>query len=150
MASTLSNLVYHIIFSTKNREAIIVSENREELHRYMGGIIKKQGGVLLQIGGMPDHIHMVIKLKPVHMLSGIMQKVKGGSSKWVNEQHRFVGRFAWQDGYAAFSVSESQISTVIKYVKEQEKHHRFRSFKDEFILILEHHQIDYDERSLWD
>jgi len=149
MGSTLANLVYHVIFSTKGRDNIIIPEIRDELHRYMGGIIKGEGGVLLQIGGMPDHIHMVIKLRPIHALSDIMQKVKGGSSKWTNEQNRLVGRFAWQEGYGAFTVSESQISAVIKYVREQENHHKNLSFKDEFMLILQRHRVEYDEQYLW-
>ena len=149
MGSTLTNLAYHVIFSTKNREPLIVPQIRDELFRYMGGIVKGEGGILLQIGGMPDHVHMVIKLKPAHRLSETMQQVKGSSSKWVNEQKRLSGRFAWQTGYGAFTVSESQIPAVIQYVKEQEKHHRKRSFKDEFIQILERHGVEYDERYLW-
>jgi len=149
MGSTLTNLVFHVIFSTKNREPTIISEMRDELHRYMGGIIKGESGVVLEIGGMADHIHIVIKLKPVHSLSEIMRKVKGNSSKWVNEQNRLKDRFAWQEGYGAFTVSESQISAVIRYVKEQEKHHRIFSFKDEFIRILKRHRVEYEERYLW-
>ncbi len=148
MGSTLTNLLYHIVFSTKDRESLILPEIRDGLHRYMGGIIKGEGGVSLEIGGMSDHIHMAIKLAPIHALSDIMKKVKGNSSKWLNEQNRLTGRFSWQDGYGAFSVSESQISTVIRYVREQAKHHRSQSFKDEFIRLLEHHRVEYNERYL--
>jgi REP element-mobilizing transposase RayT len=115
----------------------------------MGGIVKGEGGILLQIGGMPDHVHVVIKLKPVHTLSVIMQKIKGGSSKWINETYRCANRFAWQNGYGAFTVSESQVQAVVRYVKEQENHHRKLSFKDEFILILKRHQVEYNEQYLW-
>ena len=149
MGSTLTNLLYHFVFSTKGREPMIIPEIRDELYRYLGGIIKGEGGLLLEIACMPDHIHMVIKLRPVHSLSEIMQKVKGKSSKWLNEQKRLPGRFSWQDGYGAFTVSESQLSTVIRYVKEQEKHHRSFSFKDEFIRLLKRHQVEYDGRYLW-
>ena len=149
MASTLTNLLYHIVFSTKSRKPMIIPELHDDLHRYMGGIIKGEGGVLFEIGGMSDHIHMAIKLKPVHSLSDIMQKVKGNSSKWMNEQNRLTGRFSWQDGYGAFSVSESQISTVMRYVREQAKHHRRQSFKDEFIQLLKRHGVEYGERYLW-
>jgi REP element-mobilizing transposase RayT len=149
MGSTLSNLAYHIIFSTKGREPTITPEIRDELYRYMGGIIKAEGGGLLQIGGMPDHLHMVVKLKPVHSLSEIMQKVKGGSSKWVNKKNRFLHKFAWQEGYGAFTVSQSQMSVVVRYVSEQEKHHRKLSFNEEFIGILERHGVEYDERFIW-
>ncbi len=149
MGSTLTNLLYHVVFSTKSREPIIIPEIRDDLHRYMGGILKREGGVLLEIGGMSDHIHMAIKLRPVHSLSDIMKKVKGNSSKWLNEQNRLPVRFSWQDGYGAFSVSESQILTVIQYVREQEKHHRSQSFKVEFIRILECHRVEYEEQYLW-
>jgi REP element-mobilizing transposase RayT len=149
MGSTLTNLIYHVIFSTKDREPAIIPEIRDELHRYLGGIVKGEGGVLLQIGGMPDHIHMVIKLKPIYALSEIMKKVKGSSSKWINEQNRLMDRFSWQEGYGAFTVSESQTAAVIRYVGEQENHHRTLSFKDEFLLILKRHEVEYDERYLW-
>ncbi len=148
MGSTLTNLLYHVVFSTKDREPLIDSEIRNDLYRYMGGIIKGEGGIVLEIEGMSDHIHMAIKLKPIHALSDILKKVKGNSSKWLNEQNKLTGRFSWQDGYGAFSVSESQISTVIRYVREQEKHHRSQSFKDEFIRLLEHHRVEYDEQYL--
>lgn len=149
MASTLTNLIYHVVFSTKGREPMIVPLIREELYRYIGGIVKNEGGILLQIGGMPDHLHLVIKLKPTHELSKIMQKVKGNTSKWINTQGELKDRFSWQDGYGAFSVSESQVSAVVRYVKGQEAHHRKLSFKDEFTQILERHQVEYEERYLW-
>ncbi len=144
MGSTLTNLLYHVVFSTKDREHLIIPELRDDLHRYMGGIIRGEGG----IGGLSDHIHMVINLKPIHALSDVMKKVKGNSSKWLNEQNRLTGRFSWQDGYGAFSVSESPISTVIRYVREQAKHHRSQSFKDEFIRLLKHHRVEYNEQYL--
>jgi putative transposase len=149
MASTLTNLVYHIVFSTKGRVPMITSEIRNELHRYMGGIIKGEGGILLKIGGTADHVHLVVKLSPVHALSDIMRRLKSNSSKWVNEQQRLTGKFGWQGGYGAFTVSESQIAAVIRYVDDQENHHRKMSFKDELIRILKRHHVDYDERYLW-
>jgi REP element-mobilizing transposase RayT len=149
MGSTLTNLIYHVIFSTKDREPAIIPEIRDELHRYLGGIVKGEGGVLLQIGGMADHIHMVIKLKPIYALSEIMKKVKGSSSKWINEQNRLMDRFSWQEGYGAFTVSESQTAAVIRYVGDQENHHRTLSFKEEFVLILKRHEVEYDARYLW-
>ncbi len=199
MGSTLTNLVYHVVFSTKGRVPVIIPELRDEVHRYLGGIIKGESGIPLQINAMPDHVHMVLKLKPIHVLSEIMQKVKGSSSKWINEQKRLVDRFSWQEGYGAFTVSESQmartlraassccgfpsafcpalrawpssgcsgqpsprassrvrqplirstISAVIRYVREQEKHHQNLSFRDEFIRILKRHRVEYDERYIW-
>ena len=142
MASTLTNLVYHIIFSTKGREPMIVAEIRDEFYRYIGGI-------LLQIGGMPDHLHLVVKLKPSQALSTVIQKIKGNSLEWINEQKRFKSRFAWQVGYGAFSISESQIPMVVRYLMEQEIHHQKLSFKDELTLVLDRHQVDYEERHIW-
>lgn len=128
---------------------MINSEMRDELYSYMGGIIKRHGGVLLKAGGIADHVHLIIKLKPAYALSEIMQKIKGSSSKWINEKQYLTDRFSWQEGYGAFTISESQISTVIRYVGEQEKHHEKMTYKDEFSLILERNKVEFDERYLW-
>lgn len=150
MGSTLTNLVYHVVFITQARERLIHQKLREELYLYMGGIVKGEGGVLLQIGSMTDHVHLVLKLKPIHNLSEMMQKIKGNSSKWINAETGLAGRFRWQDGYGAFTVSESHIPVVVKYIKEQEKHHSDLSFKDAFVRILNRHQIEYNEQYPWD
>jgi putative transposase len=149
MGSTLTNLIYHIIFSTKGRELLILPEIKGDLYHYIIGIIGKEGGFVLQIGGMPDHIHMVIKLKPIHSLSDIVKKIKANSSKWLNQSDRLPFKFSWQEGYGAFTASESKIQTIIQYVKKQETHHRRMSFKDEFIRILKLHEIEFDENQLW-
>jgi REP element-mobilizing transposase RayT len=149
MGSTLSNLLYHVVFSTKDREPIITSKLREELYRYLGGIVKGEEGTSLQIGGMSDHVHLVLKLKPVHSISEFMRKVKGNSSKWINEMHGQGRRFSWQEGYGAFSISPSQLNHVIQYVKRQEEHHKKISFKDEFVQLLKRHHVEYDERYIW-
>ena len=149
MGSTLTNLIYHVVFSTRTREPLIQTQIEGELYRYMGGIIKGESGVLIQIGGMPDHVHIVLKLKPIHRLSDVMQKIKGNSSKWINDQNKLAHKFRWQDGYGAFTVSESQVPTVMKYVKDQKKHHGKFSFQDEFIQILKRHKVEYNEQYLW-
>ena len=149
MGSTLSNLVYHLVFSTKNREPLLIPAVRDDLYRYIAGIVKKEKGVLIQIGGMPDHLHLVVKLNPAHSLSDVMKNIKAGSSKWINGQKMVMGRFGWQEGYGAFTISESQLPGVIQYVKEQESHHRTLSFKDEFVLFLKRHRIEYDDRYIW-
>lgn len=148
MGNTFTNLVYHVVFSTKYREPMIIPEIRDELYRYMGGIIKNEGGIALQIGGMPDHVHVLIKLKPVHALSEILRMVKGGSSKWFNEHYRLAKRFGWQRGFGAFTVSESQIPVVDRYIRTQETHHRNLLFKDEYIELLERHRVAFDEQYL--
>ncbi len=148
MASTFTNLLYHVIFSTKNRERTIKFDIQDELYRYIGGILKNEGGILLAAGGIADHVHILVKLKPVHALSDMVRLVKGNSSKWLNEKKRLSSRFAWQEGYGAFSVSESQLPTALRYIKEQHKHHEKLSFKDELSIILARHRIEYDERHI--
>jgi putative transposase len=150
MPSTLTHLIYHIIFSTKNRQPIITNEIRQDLYQFLGGIVKKEGGIPIKIGGMPDHMHMVVKLKPIHTLSAIVQLVKGRSSKWINEQDRLAVVFRWQEGYGAFTVSESQVPFVVRYVQNQVEHHGNSSFEEEFVRMLECHGVDYDERYVWD
>ena len=149
MGSSLTKLVFHVVFSTKDREPLITNEFQCHLYRYIAGILKKEGAILLQIGGMPDHIHLVIRLKSVHSLASIVQKVKGCSSKWANSECKLSRQFAWQEGYGAFSVSESQTDTLIAYVRNQKKHHRKSSFKTELKSLFDRHQIDYQEKFLW-
>ena len=150
MSGTYTNLLYHIVFSTKQRIPLITDSIREELYRYIGGIIRGEGGILLEIGGTADHVHLLAKLKPAVAISDILRVVKANSSKWANERKRRLRKFGWQDGYAAFSVSQSQVSRVRRYIATQEDHHRQRSFKDELISLLDRHHVEYDERHLWD
>lgn len=148
MASTFANLLYHIVFTTKGRAPSIGDEIRDDLYRYIGGIIRGERGVLLEIGGMPDHLHLLAKLKTDIAVSGLVQKVKGGSSKWLNERPEHGERFEWQAGYGIFSVSESQVEKVRGYIRNQEEHHKRVSFKDELIALLRWNRIEYDERYL--
>lgn len=151
MSSTLSNLTYHIVFSTKYREPMITPQLREALYPYIGGIVRNKGGSLIRIGGVADHLHLVVRLRPDIALSEMMRMVKANSSKWVNERNNGSGsRFAWQSGYGAFTVSQSQLPALIEYVENQEEHHRSRSFQDEFVAILRKHGVEYDERYLFD
>jgi putative transposase len=149
MAATLTNLLYHIIFSTKDREPLIRSTFREELEKYIAGIVRNEGGILLDIGGMPDHLHLVAKFKPDRSVAELVRLIKANSSRWLNEQHGASGRFAWQSGYGAFSVSQSQIGALQEYVRHQEEHHRTRSFQDEYREFLSRHGIVCDEQYIW-
>ena len=150
MAGTFTNLLYHIVFSTKHRQPLITAGLQEELYKYMGGIIRGEGGTLLEIGGMPDHVHLLTRFKADKSVSHMLQLIKANSSKWANERSEQNSRFAWQTGYAAFSVSESQVGAVRDYVRRQEEHHRRSSFQEELLALLRKHEIDYDERYLWD
>ena len=149
MASTLTNLLYHIVFSTKDREPLIRPAFRDNLEKYIAGIIRNEGGILLGIGGMPDHTHLITKFKPDRSISDMVRLIKANSSKWVNENHGDPGRFAWQSGYGAFSVSQSQLKALKAYVSNQESHHRTRSFQDEFRDFLTKHEIPFDEQYVW-
>ncbi len=149
MADTLTNLLFHIVFSTKDREPLIRPAFRDELEKYIAGIIRNEGGVLLGIGGMPDHLHLVTKFKPDRSIADQVRVIKANSSKWVNENHGAAGRFGWQAGYGAFSVSQSQLEPLLAYVANQEAHHRVRSFQDEYREFLVKHVVEFDEKYLW-
>ena len=151
MPGTFTNLLYHLVFSTKERLPLIGESFQEELYKYMGGIIRGEGGVLLEIGGIADHVHLLAKLKPTIAVSDMLRLLKANSSKWINDEQKVKQRkFGWQDGYAAFTVSESQAPRVVRYIRSQEAHHRKLDFKEELIALLKKHRIEYDERYLWD
>jgi putative transposase len=150
MAGTYTNLLYHIVFSTKSRIPLITNELRPDLYAYIGGIIRGEGGTLLEIGGMPDHVHLLTKFKPTVSLSDMLRQIKANSSLWANEHKMKARKFGWQDGYAAFSVSESQVVSVRDHIRTQEEHHRRQSYQDEFRALLDRHAVEYDERYLWD
>jgi REP element-mobilizing transposase RayT len=150
MAGTYTNLLYHLVFSTKGRFPLVTRELQPELYAYVGGVVRGEGGVLIEIGGMPDHVHLLAKFKPTASVSEMLRLVKGSSSKWVNEEKLKARKFGWQDGYGAFSVSESQVEAVREYIRTQEAHHGALSYQDEFLALLDRHGIEYDERYLWD
>lgn len=150
MPSTYANLLYHIVFSTKQRQRFIKDNFREELYRYIGGIIRAAGGIQLEIGGTADHVHILAKLKPTDSVSNLLNRIKANSSKWINENEKLAQRFAWQEGYAAFTVSESQTSAVSEYIRNQQEHHQKQSYQDELLALLERHRVQYDPKYLWD
>ena len=150
MPSTLTNLLAHIVFSTKGREPVISEEFRKRLYAYIGGIIRSEGAESLSIGGTEDHIHLVIKISSSHALSDIVRKIKANSSKWINENHFLRGKFSWQNGYGGFSVSASQLDRVRRYIETQAEHHKTRTFKEELTEILEKHGVEFEPKYLWD
>lgn len=149
MASTLPNLLYHLVFSTKGRLPLIGDEIQQPLYDYMGGIIRNQGGKAIEIGGMPDHVHCLARLPARKAVSDILRALKSDSSGWVNRE-RPSDRFAWQTGYGAFTVSQSLVGKVRRYIQTQAEHHRARSFEEELLALLEKHGIEYNEEYLWD
>jgi putative transposase len=146
VADTFTNLLVHIVFSTKNREPLITPVLRPELEKYLGGILRNEGGSLLEIGTMPDHVHLLVKLRADASVSDSVRVLKSNSSKWANA--RFPG-FAWQNGYGAFSVSESQSEAIRLYLRRQEEHHRGVTFQEEFVAFLRRHGIEFQETYLW-
>jgi putative transposase len=148
MPATYVSLHYHAVFSTKDRYPLITKDWRNNLHAYIGGIVKNLGGVPVEIGGTADHVHVLIGLRATHRLDYAMRDLKGGSSEWV---HHTLGKnsFVWQPGYFSATVSPSQLETVRRYILNQEEHHRHKSFQDEYIEMLKLAGIEYDERYVW-
>ncbi|MGA2858302.1 MAG: IS200/IS605 family transposase [Candidatus Sulfotelmatobacter sp.] len=152
MSHTAGNLVLHLIFSTKGRQPLITSEIRDDLFAYIGGIIREMHGTELIINGTADHVHMLIRIRPVQAAAEIARVVKTNSSRWANEKwpHEKNARFAWQTGYGAFSVSESNVPAVSRYITAQGDHHKKRTFQEEYVAFLKANKIAYDERYIWD
>jgi len=150
MGHTYIRLIVHTIFSTKQRVPYLSRPQREEVFTYMGGILRGLNCEPLHINGVADHAHMVFRLNPIAPIAEVIQKTKANSSKWIHEKRLLHRTFAWQRGYAAFSVSESSVDHVMRYVANQEAHHRHVSFQDELRGFLRQHRIQYDERYLWD
>lgn len=148
MGQSYTNLIYHIVFATKDRQQLIIGERQTRLYEYLGGIIRNLGGVSLGINGMPDHGHVLAKLRPDRALSDVLRDLKANSSGWMHDVFPDAHDFAWQRGYGAFTVSASQVETVQRYIAEQERHHSKRDFRDEFIELLVRNGIDSDERYL--
>lgn len=146
MPQSFASLTYHVIFSTKDRRPLIESSYADDLYAYIGGIVRDVGGTLLTIGGMPDHVHLLMGLGRDGSMSAVMREVKAGSSRRLRMKDR---SFGWQDGYAAFTVSYSNTATVQRYIERQAEHHRSRTFEEEFVEFLNAHRIQYDPRYLW-
>ncbi|MFT4586204.1 MAG: putative transposase [Candidatus Binatia bacterium] len=141
---------FHCVFSTKDRRPIIDADLRERLWPFLGGIARQNKMRALEIGGVEDHVHLLLSLPATMPIAKAMQLIKGGSSKWVHETFPEQRLFAWQVKYGAFSVSASQLDTVVRYIQGQEEHHRKQTFKEEFVTLLVKHGIEYDERYLWE
>lgn len=148
MSSTHLSLHYHLIFSTKERLRLIEDPWRERLHAYLGGALRKLGGVPEAIGGTADHVHVLAGLRATHCLADVLRDIKGPSSEWV---HNTIGErgFAWQDGYGAFTVSASRLPAVKRYIANQERHHKKTTFKQEYTEFLRESGVVFKEKYLW-
>jgi putative transposase len=147
MAHTESNIVLHFIFSTKNRLPIITSEIRVDLFAYLGGIVRDIGATALIVNGTADHVHMLIRIRPAQSPAEIVRIVKANSSRWIRGRTR--RRFAWQTGYGVFSVSESNVAEVSRYIAGQEQRHKKLTFQEEYVAFLKRNNVAYDERYIW-
>jgi len=150
MNRTFSQLFTHLVFSTKARAGLIHPDLKPELHAYLGGLTRELKGKALAINGMEEHVQLLVSLPPTISISDTLRFLKSNSSKWVHEKWRERSTFAWQLGYGAFSVSKSNVPEVTDYVRNQEEHHRKFSYEEEFLGLLQKHEIDYDERYVWD
>jgi putative transposase len=148
MPGAYCNLLYHLVFSTKERRALIDPALKPRLREYVRGILREQKGELLEMDGVADHVHLLVRLHPVHAVADALRLIKANSSKWINEASRQGPKFAWQEGYAAFTVSQSQMLRVLKYIRGQEAHHRRIDFRSELIKLLRRNGIEFDEQYL--
>jgi len=149
MANTFTQIHIHAVFAVQNRESLIKKDWQERLYKYIIAIIQNHGHKVLSIGGMEDHVHILFGFRPTQSMSDLMQQVKRDSSEWINQNKLVAGRFAWQEGYGAFSYGKSQIPDVVHYIENQAGHHAKRTFADEFKKILDMFGVEYDERYIF-
>lgn len=150
MANTYTQIYIQIVFAVKNRQNLILKKNREELHKYITGIVQNRGHKMLSIFCMPDHLHLLVGLKPAQSISDLVRDIKASSSGFINEQKWISGKFNWQEGFGAFSYAKSQIDNVAKYIQNQEEHHRKKNFKEEYLEFLREFDMAYNEAYLFD
>jgi putative transposase len=148
MPHTSGNILLHFIFATQGRRPSIKPAFRDDLFAYLGGIVREMNGMALIINGANDHVHMLIRVRPAHSASEIARVVKANSSRWARQKH--LAEFAWQTGYGVFSVSESSVVAVTKYIAGQEEHHKRQSFQEEFVAFLKKNHVEYDPKYIWD
>ena len=149
MPHTYSNLWLHLVFGTKGRRPLIAEAWRQRLHEYLGGIVRGMDATALEINGVEDHVHLLLRIKPMHRIDYFLRDLKADSSGWIHKQG-LSALFSWQRGYGAFTVSESQIGKVRRYIANQEEHHRRETFVGEFTALLRAHNIEFEEKYLWE
>ncbi len=150
MANTYSQIYIQIVFAVKKRENLISSENREELHKFISGIVEKRKQKMLAVFCMPDHCHILVGMNPDVAISDLARDIKAGSSKFINDHNWMKQKFNWQEGFGAFSYSKSHLDRVVKYILNQEEHHRKRSFKNEYLELLRKFEIEFNEKYLFE
>ena len=141
-----TRFLYHVVFATKDRLPLISPEWENDLYRYLAGIVKNHEGDVIELNGMPDHVHILVRLEPCDF-AAFMRELKASSSRWAK---RHEPKFMWQRRYGAFTVSESAVDTVRNYIRRQKEHHKKRTFHDEYVGLLRRHDVDFDERFVWE
>ena len=149
MANTYTQIHLQIVFAVKYRDCVIHYSWKNELYKYITGIVKTNNHKMISINGMPDHIHILIGMRPVQSVSQLLQDIKGSSSKWVNDKNFLKRKFEWQEGYGAFSYTKAELKNVINYIENQEEHHKKKNFRDEYIDLLEKFNVEYDEKYIF-
>jgi len=150
MPNTYSQIYIQIVFAVKGKQNLIQNDHREELHKYITGIVQNRGQKMLAIFCMPDHTHIFIGLQPSIAISDLVRDIKAGSSKFINDNKWMRGKFNWQEGFGAFSYSRSHIDKVVQYILNQQEHHRKKSFREEYVEFLTKYAIDYNEKYLFE
>jgi putative transposase len=144
MANTYTQIYIQLVFAVSGRLSLIRRERKEEIHKYISGIVRNDGHKLIVINSMPDHIHILLGLKPDMALSDLVRDIKSNSTNFINERRLTHGKFGWQEGYGAFSYGHSQLTTIVKYIQNQEQHHDCRSFKDEYLSLLKKYEVTFE------
>ncbi len=151
MPQSLANVLVHIVFSTKHRYPFLTDRSiRSEMHAYLGGTCNNLTCPVITVGGVSDHVHILCRLSRVHSLADLLKEIKQASSKWVKTKGGLLTKFAWQNGYGAFSLGQSDIPRLRSYIEGQEQHHKKARFQDEYRAFLKEYEIGFDERFVWD
>lgn len=150
MANTFSQIYIQTVFAVSGRLSLISASFKEDLHKYISGIVKKKNQKLIAINGMSDHLHILIGLRPSMALSDLVRDIKSDASEWVNRNKLARGKFGWQEGYGAFSYGHSQLDTIIRYIQNQERHHQRRTFKNEYLTLLRKFEIEFKEKYVFE
>lgn len=150
MPQSLSRILIHLVFSTKQREPLLSPDIRAELHPYLAGALDRLDCPSLQVGGVADHVHLLFGLSRTRTVAEVVESIKTSSSKWLKVKDETLSRFHWQSGYGAFSVSQSNADQVVAYIRDQHQHHRKRTFQEEYRRLLARYRVSFDERYVWD
>ena len=149
MANTYTQIYIQVVFAVEGRQSLIAPEHNDELQKYITGIVSAQRHKLIAMNNMPDHLHLLVGLRPDAALSDLVRDIKANSSRFINEKRWVMGPFSWQEGFGAFSYSRSQVGAVIRYIENQQEHHAKKSFRDEYTELLEKFEVEFDQRYIF-